>query len=110
TSDGMVYNVDSMVPNFDPADLAAASSVVPNEIRDQYLNLPADFSQATSTLAATVTSGAASRYEQALRLQSFFRTQFEYSTEVQAGHGGDRLEQFLFETQTGYCEQFAGAF
>ncbi|MPY92770.1 MAG: DUF3488 domain-containing protein, partial [Acidimicrobiia bacterium] len=110
TSDGMTYNVASMVPTFDQAALAAAPSNVPDAIREQYLELPPDFSERARVLAATVALGATTPYEQAMRLQTFFRTQFEYSTEVQRGHGDDRLEQFLFETQVGYCEQFAGSF
>src|SRR3546814_14639811 len=30
--------------------------------------------------------------------------------DVGSVHVGDALEQFLFETQVGYCEQFAGAY
>ena len=47
--------------------------------------------------------------EQARALQDHLRT-FTYSLEVQRGHSEDALEDFLFTTQTGYCEQFAGAF
>jgi hypothetical protein len=42
-------------------------------------------------------------------LQDHLRT-FEYSLAVQRGHSEDALEDFLFTTKVGYCEQFAGAF
>lgn len=112
TSDGMVYNVRSRVPDFEAAALAQAPTVVPAEIAEQFLGLPDDFSPAVRELAQEVTASANGPYQQALFLQDFFRNpqNFTYSTEVQSGHAGDRLEQFLFETRVGYCEQFAGSF
>lgn len=37
------------------------------------------------------------------------RSNFEYSTEVQPGHGNNAIENFL-QIRKGYCEQFAATF
>jgi transglutaminase-like putative cysteine protease len=42
-------------------------------------------------------------------LQDWFRENFEYSTDVPAGHGNDAIEHFL-QIRKGYCEQFATTF
>jgi hypothetical protein len=42
-------------------------------------------------------------------LQEWFRTEFEYSLEVQSGHGNNAIENFLRD-RVGYCEQFAGTY
>jgi hypothetical protein len=60
-------------------------------------------------LAEEITAGASTPAEQALALQTHLR-QFTYSLTVQKGHSESALEDFLFTTRTGYCEQFAGAF
>lgn len=112
TSDGMVYNVTSAVPSFDEAALAAAPVDVPDDIREQYLGLPQDFSPDVRALAQAVTAQASGPYGQAMALQAFFRDgeRFRYSTEVPAGHGEDYLARFVLQDRVGYCEQFAGSF
>jgi transglutaminase-like putative cysteine protease len=109
TSDGLVYTVTSSSPRLGAEDLTGAAGPVPDEVQDGYLELPDDFSPAVQRLAAELTSDAATPYEQALALQAHLRT-FAYDLSVQPGHSGDVLEQFLFDTRRGYCEQFAGAF
>lgn len=108
TSDGLVYEVTSASPRLDPALLAAAGEV-PDDIRDRYLALPEDFSPAVVERARQVTETATNPYEQARQLQDYLRG-FEYDLEIGPGHDDNALETFLFETQRGYCEQFAGAF
>ncbi|MGH9274781.1 MAG: transglutaminaseTgpA domain-containing protein, partial [Acidimicrobiales bacterium] len=109
SSDGIEYQVTSSSPRITAADLAGSGGEVPGSIRDHYLDLPDDFSQRVRDLAAEVTAGADSPYAAALALQDHLRT-FTYDLTVQSGHSGDVLEQFLFDTRRGYCEQFAGAF
>ena len=117
SSDGLQYTLLSRVPLRDAAGVEAirtASDNVPGEIAERYLGLPEDFSPRVTELAQTVIAdaGAESPYDKALALQNFFRdpTLFTYSLEVQSGHGGSQIENFLFEVHAGYCEQFAGSF
>jgi transglutaminase-like putative cysteine protease len=110
TSDGLQYTVTSSVPKWTEADLRTATDAVPDDLGDRYLQLPDDFSQRIREQADTVTQGSEGPYEKAMALQTWFRNTFDYSTTVQRGHSSDAMEAFLFETKTGYCEQFAGTY
>jgi hypothetical protein len=109
SSDGLVYRVTSASPRITAADLTGASGEVPRSVRDRFLDLPDDFSPTVARLARDLTAGAATPYAAALALQNHLRT-FTYDLTVPSGHSDDVLEQFLFTTKRGYCEQFAGAF
>ncbi len=109
TSDGITYRVTSASPRITAADLAGVAGESPKEIQADYLDLPADFSPAVRRLATELTAGTTSPYQAALALQNHLRG-FTYDLAVPAGHSDDVLEQFLFTTKRGYCEQFAGAF
>ena len=110
TSDGMVYAVRSALPRFEPEALASASTEIPSDIAERYLGLPDDFSPDVRALAAELTAGSTSGYEQAMRLQQHFRTQFRYDLEVDLDHDIADMQDFLFTVKAGYCEQFAGSF
>lgn len=63
-------------------------------------------------LAVKVTAGKRTEYDKALALQNFFYgPSFHYSTNPPTdGYGTNALSTFLFDTRTGYCQQFAGAY
>jgi transglutaminase-like putative cysteine protease len=110
TSDGLVYRVTSELPTL-TAEQLGGSTEAPAGVADIYTELPVGFSPETRDLAQAIVQGAATPYDQARRLQDFFRSgEFEYDLTVGAGHGDNALATFLFETRRGYCEQFAGAF
>ncbi|MDQ2648190.1 MAG: DUF3488 and transglutaminase-like domain-containing protein [Actinomycetota bacterium] len=109
TSDGLTYEVTSAAPRFDAAELAGDDDPPPGNIAEDYLELPDDFSLAVRNLAQELVAGQTTPYARALAIQNHLRT-FTYDLTVPAGHSGNVLEQFLFETQRGYCEQFAGSF
>lgn len=110
TSDNTDYRVTSALPIHDAAALATASTQVPADLADRYLDLPDDFPESVRTLAQEVTAGSSSAYEAARRLQDFFQDEFTYDLDVGAGHGEQAIEQFVLELRRGYCEQFAGSF
>lgn len=113
-SDGLTYSLLSAVPTRDLASISGAGGSIPNEIGDRYLSLPDDFSERVRGEAAriVVAAGAESQYEKALALQNYFRdpSLFSYSLDVGNGHSSSRIEDFLFEVRSGYCEQFAGSY
>ncbi|MFZ6005989.1 MAG: transglutaminaseTgpA domain-containing protein [Actinomycetota bacterium] len=109
SSDQLTYRVTSESPRITQADLAGAGGSIPAEIRERFLDLPDGFSPSVRALADEVTASATTPYESALALQDHLRT-FTYDLDVGAGHSDNVLEQFLFETRRGYCEQFAGSF
>ena len=111
SSNNLSYTVTSALPRFDPEALKAIPLDAALESpADSYTSLPPDFSSRARELAAQLTDGAGSGYEQALALQSFFRSGgFVYDANVASGHSGNRIEEFL-SNRRGYCEQFAGTF
>ncbi len=90
--------------------LSTADGVLPEEIAAYYTALPSDFSTEIVSLAEEVTAQATNAFEQALGLQNFFLNNFTYSLAATSGHDADRLQRFLYEERSGYCEQFAGSY
>lgn len=111
TQEGLRYTIESVLPRLTSEELAAVPAVAPEAIADGYTDLPEGFSPSVRELALEVTAGQPSQYAKARALQDHFRDgSFRYDLNVERGHDGDALERFLFDTRTGYCEQFAGAF
>lgn len=88
----------------------------PDAVADEFLEVPGGLPPIVRSQAVTATSGTASGYEAALRLQDWFRETggFKYSLKkAPSGIGGDAFETFLDREaeggRTGYCEQFASA-
>jgi transglutaminase-like putative cysteine protease len=108
SSDGLRYEVTSDIPNWTDDDLRTAPATVPDGIAERYLQLP-DLDPRVEQLALELTAGAQNPFDKAMALQSHLKA-FEYDLRVPAGHSGDALATFLFDTQRGYCEQFAGSF
>ena len=111
TAAGLSYTVESALPVMDADQLQGVPAQAPGDLAARYTSLPVDFSPEVQALAGRVTGGALTQYERARALQDFFRREpFVYDLEVEPGHSGNDLEQFLFETRRGYCEQYAGAY
>ena len=109
-SDSLEYVVTSASPRLAAEDvLTGVDRGMPEEIADTYLDLPDDFSPRVRALAQELTAGTDGPADAARALQDHLQT-FEYSLDAPDGHSDDVLEEFLFETQVGYCEQFAGSF
>ena len=104
---GDVIDVVSASPRFDPAVLAAATATDAGD--PIYTDLPDDLPDVVAETAAEVTAGSTGAYESAILLQEWFRIQFDYSLDVQSGHGNNAIENFLRD-RVGYCEQFAGTY
>ncbi len=108
-SDGVTYNVVSMVPAFSTEELQAAPETVPDEIAERYLDLPSNLSPSVLEVAEEVTAGGASRFDKMRLLQSHFHDGL-YEYQVNLGpRGEDPIETFLNERR-GFCQQFAGTF
>lgn len=108
---GLSYSVRSHIPLPSAADLRTASGEIPTDIAERNLALPPTLPTEILDLARDITKNSTTNYAKALALQDFLRgPEFTYSLEVSPGHDNNALRSFLIETQTGYCEQFAGAF
>ena len=112
-SDGLEYEVTSRVATPEAADLER-SSPVSGTVWSSDLELPSGFPARVVRLAHDIIDEAAAEtpYQQAIALQDWLRdpARFTYTLEVPGGHGSTAIEMFLFDTRSGYCEQFAGSF
>ena len=104
---GDVIDIVSASPRPSAADLGAATST--NAGDAIYTELPSDLPAVVADTARQVTAAARSSYEAARLLQGWFQREFDYSLEIQAGHGTSAIESFLRQ-RVGYCEQFAGTY
>jgi transglutaminase-like putative cysteine protease len=111
TAAGLAYMVTAAVPEITRDDLEQVAPVAPEFIGKEYTRLPAGFSNRVQELAGRIIRGADTQYERAMALQNYLRSsEFTYDLDVRSGHSENALEQFLFVTHRGYCEQFAGAY
>lgn len=104
---GDTFDIVSSTPVLDDAALRSVTSTDPGD--PIYFELPDNFPDLARDTAREVTAGASTPYEAAILLQDWFRSEFDYSLDVQSGHGSNAIESFLRE-RVGYCEQFAGSY
>jgi transglutaminase-like putative cysteine protease len=104
---GDVISIVSASPRFEPETLAVATSTDAGD--DVYTELPEDLPPIVAETARQVTAGSTGPFDAARMLQGWFQREFDYSLEVQSGHGNSAIESFLRE-RVGYCEQFAGTY
>lgn len=105
--EGDVIDIVSLVPELLPATLRAApASPAPSP---DYLEVPASLSSDVIDAAVTIAAAGATDFDRALALQQWFRTEFEYSTDVDFSNSARAIEAFL-EARRGFCQQFAGTF
>ncbi|GAB3782432.1 DUF3488 and transglutaminase-like domain-containing protein [Nocardioides pacificus] len=110
---GISYTATEVELGLEAADLAAAPGGA-DEVDDTFTDLPSNLPDVVRNLAESVAGDAETRFEKAVALQTWFRTDggFTYSIErAEPGNGSSALEQFLAEDggRVGYCEQFASA-
>ena len=112
TSDGLEYDVLSILPRLNPDDLSVGTAGLDTEFLARFTRLPETTRPIAGRFAAEAVDGATEAYGQALALQNWFRTHFRYSLDVRPGHGTQALAAFLdpLGSRSGYCEQFAGAY
>ena len=137
--EGMVYTIESEVPqpdiavlatddegNLSPAfEFASEEQAVPQPklapIREapinveDYLALPEDLDEGIADEAERQTANLTTNYEIGLALESWFHSDaFAYSTDIDPGHGATDLADWLLDDESpnyhiGYCENFATA-
>lgn len=74
------------------------------------LTLPDGIAAEAGELIARLTAGRTTPGERALAIRDYLRSElFTYSTDRAPGSTLGTLNDFLFGSRTGYCEQFAGA-
>jgi transglutaminase-like putative cysteine protease len=105
------YSVDYSEPTYNYTELKA-SQVVSNASMANYLTLPKTLPDRVRTLAQEITSTSVSAYDKARAIERYFgRNGFVYDTQNVAipEKDQDYVDQFLFDTKIGYCDNFSTA-
>jgi protein-glutamine gamma-glutamyltransferase len=111
---GSVYTVLSNVDRPSSSELSAAGGPgpaelrgLPTSVRAQSLQLPHPYRRAAA-LAAQVTANDTSVYAKVVALEHWMGTHTKYTTDIPPlKPGQDTVNQFLFGSRRGYCEQIS---
>lgn len=106
---GAVYTVESYVNDVIPSRLRSSDgySTGLGIATRAYTQLPNPYTQ-VSALARSVTAGATNTYDKVQSLIAWIDANTRYSTQIPplpAGH--DTVDEFLFGTRIGFCEQIS---
>lgn len=106
TEEGLSYDVRYLEVTPTPEQLQAAPPP-PADVVERWGRPPADLPESVAATAAQV-AGEGTAYEQAVRLQQFFRSDggFRYSVSAPDANSPNAIADFLAQ-RTGYCVQFA---
>ncbi|NGP45766.1 DUF4129 domain-containing protein [Bacillaceae bacterium SIJ1] len=103
------YTLTYDAPNFQREQLEQVP-VGGSDAQPIYTQLPDNLPQRVYDLAEQITVGTTNRFEQAKAIEQYFSDNgFEYNTKDVAVPSAeqDYVDQFLFETQKGYCDNFS---
>ncbi|TDQ36275.1 transglutaminase TgpA family protein [Aureibacillus halotolerans] len=105
----MRYTLQYDAPQFEKAALESVPTAG-DQSMPIYTQLPEELPQRVSDLTQEITQGATNRLEQVEAIERYFSENgFEYNTQDVAvpGEDEDYVDQFLFDTQRGYCDNFS---
>jgi transglutaminase-like putative cysteine protease len=106
-TDAQIYTATSRAQYVTVAQLQAAGTNYPDNIRRRYLNLPDELPQRVRDTALNLTADKLSIYDRAKAIETFLR-KFPYSLDVPAPPSNrDVADYFLFDLQKGYCDYYA---
>ncbi|TYR78182.1 DUF4129 domain-containing protein [Priestia megaterium] len=109
------YRMKYQYPTFDVHALQTSESVEdPLEsnalFTRRYTQLPDQLPERVKKLAQEITADAANRYDKVKEIEDYFQANgYVYNTQDVAipSEGEDYVDQFLFETMKGYCDNFS---
>ncbi|MFD2829511.1 DUF4129 domain-containing transglutaminase family protein [Corticicoccus populi] len=99
-------------PVFDTENLRNSPEDDNQDILEQYTQLPDNLPERVFDLSSEITEPFDNRFDKARAVENYFNANgFDYQlTDVPTtGEGEDYVDQFLFETQYGYCDNFSTA-
>jgi protein-glutamine gamma-glutamyltransferase len=100
------YTVSSTLPK-DPATVTPTGADLTDP---QWLVLPDDLPSRVSALAASLVAGSANRLSAVNAVENYLRTNEKYNlNSPEPADGEDAVDDFLFVSHQGFCEQFATA-
>ncbi len=109
-SQGSTYTVESRQIATTPEELAATEDAdIPDAVLEQYAQRPVA-TERTVELVDQLTAGVTSDYEKIRAFEQWMDDNTEYSLDSPlAPKGVDVVDDFLFESQLGWCEQIASS-
>lgn len=89
----------------------ANTSDYPSEVQQLYLQLPPNLPARISTLAQQVTAQDVSEYDKVVGIETYLQENYTYATQgiPVPGPGQDYVDQFLFDSSKGYCNNFSSS-
>ncbi|MFC2949483.1 transglutaminase TgpA family protein [Virgibacillus sediminis] len=105
------YSLTYEYPSFEINRLREASGQDPEHIAERYTQLPEEMPDRVRELAEEITAPFGNRYDQTKAVENYFSEAngFAYQTSnvPVPGEGQDYVDQFLFDTQAGYCDNYS---
>lgn len=106
------YTIQLQTPVYDIEKMQNADfSTLPDAFISKYTQTPSELPKRITTLANKVTKDANSIYDQTKAIENYLSKSgdFTYSTDdaQETPNGADYVDQFLFETKIGYCDNFS---
>jgi hypothetical protein len=102
------YQGESNLPAIPPAELRQSPPLLPDEIRNIYLQLP-PLDPRIQQLARKITAGSENEYDSAARIELYLKSHYTYTLDLSGPPVEDPLAHFLFDRRAGHCEYFAAA-
>ena len=103
------YTVTTRVTRPTPEELSQTGENYPTAIVDRYLQLPDTLPGEVRLLSQQITAEAGTTYDKVIAVEKYLRD-FEYNLEAQTPpEDTDGVAYFLFESQEGFCTNFASA-
>jgi protein-glutamine gamma-glutamyltransferase len=107
---GTVYSVVSSIGAATPDELRALPEEAPPENVQRYLQLPDGLPARVGDLARRITVRASTDYDKVKAIERWLADNYLYDIESPVPEPGrDAVDHFLFDTDVGFCEQFASA-
>jgi len=108
-TEGTVYSVVSTRGAATAAELRRAEGP-PDPRVERYLQLPSDLPERVGGLARQITRGTTNTYDRVKAIERYLADNYRYRTDSPVPpEGRDAVDHFLFDTDVGFCEQFASA-
>lgn len=109
-SAGTVYSVVSSRGAATPQELRNAPPIPVTEPLERYLQLPASLPARVGELANRITRNATNDYDKVKAIEAYLARNYRYLIDSPVPPAGrDAVDHFLFDTDVGFCEQFATA-
>jgi transglutaminase-like putative cysteine protease len=108
-SRGTTYTVQSRQLSVSPAELRSAAGEVPDEVAERYARAPVA-TERVAELTESVVAGAGNDYDRVRAIERWMDGNTRYSLDAPLAPAGvDVVDDFLFESREGWCEQIASS-